>query len=1851
MQAGTPRPPTPPEDVLPLSPAQEGMLFHVVSEPGAGFYLIQSVVPLEGPVDAAALERAWQKLAARHVSLRSAFSWKAGARPVQAVLAAVTVPFETEDLLGLDPPARAARWDALLAEDRGRELALNRAPLLRVRLVRFEAGAHRMLVTFQHLVLDGWSQARVFHELEALYLAERDGRIAALPQARSPREFLAWVKGRDAALAKAHWTEVLRDFRGPTPLGMDRPQAAHEVAGAPRERRVVLSGEQTRALKATAQAWGVTVNVLLQTAWALLLSRYSGEGRVLFGATVAGRSAPVAGMEELVGCFINTLPMVADVAGAASLRGLARALHRQLASLGDFEASPLTAIQGASEVPRGQPLFESIIDFTNFPAAGLRAADSPFDVGGAVGMERTSYPLTLFAAVDDRLSLGLAYDSRRFEDDAVERMGTHLVQVLELLAAGRDVAPTKVDILPAAERERLTSAWNASRHPASIPGGMTLHRRFEEQVLRTPDAVAIAFRERTLTFRELDARAQALAVRLRAGGVGTDAIVGVCVERSPETVVALLAVLKAGGAYLPLDPGYPAARLRGMLGDSGARVLITSGRAERWARETLKVAGDVTVVTVEAGPAPPTGSAFPDLGTPESAAYVIYTSGSSGTPKGVVVTHANVLNFMLGMDARLGTGGPRSFAALTSISFDISVLELLWTLTRGDRVLLGSGEVSSLVRPGRSGGPSRRLDFSLFYFASDEDESARDKYRLLMEGAKFGDRHGFHAVWTPERHFHGFGGLFPNPAVLAAGIATATSRIHIRAGSVVSPLHDPIRIAEEWSVVDNLSGGRVGVSFAQGWHADDFVLAPERYADRKNQMLADLRDVRALWRGDALTRKGGSGHDVQVRLHPRPLQAALPVWLATTGTLETFRTAGALGAHVLTHLLGQRLEELPEKIRQYRAAWTEAGHPGEGTVTLMVHTFVGPTAEWVREKVRAPFAQYLRRSLDLFSRFAASVGEQTVSAERPEDLEAMIGRAVDRYLDVAGLFGTPEMCLELAERIRAAGVDELACLVDFGVPVEDALDGLHFLDEVRERASEARPGTFTEELVRHRVTDLQCTPSTAQAMLGAPQLREALRGLERMMVGGEALSPSLAVELSSTVAGGLYNMYGPTETTIWSSVQDVPRGGLDITLGTPLVNQALYVLDELGGLAPMGIPGELCIGGLGVTRGYLGRPALTAERFLPDQFSGRAGARLYRTGDLVRRRADGALQFLGRRDQQVKIRGHRIELGEIEARLLTAPGVREVAVTAREDALGNKSLVAYLVVTPPGPELAGLRRFLLETLPEVYVPSAFVALDALPLTPNGKVDRKALPAPDALRLGVTSRTPAATPREERLLRVYRDVLKTPDAGVEDDFFELGGDSLLTLHLSARSQKDGLPVTPAGILRYRTVRALAAALDADRVMAGSQAASAWVALPWPAQRAKTEPPQAPRHLGVRVPAGTTVDALRAALQALVARHDVFRARPGPAGWVLSPRAEIQVEVHALGDSAAESATLEQRLRAPEPPALVAFFDPGAAPGPLARIAVPGWLFDETSADLFITALGEALGETPCTVGSPSTAEVGAWLQSSAAAPSEELEHWRRESARDTLSPPGTEKDGVPRLGFVETFLLRALAEPGFAEASRRTRARPEELQAAALTLALAATLGPGRVRVWWTPSLRTVPSALPGLGQFLGALDCPVPLTFELSRTEPDPVERVKETVRVLPKSGLHWGPLAAQTPGLRSTPAALAVSFTSRLVWTGPVQRVSLGTVLLSGPTPVLQVVSHVDERGLVFRWAFDARAWPEATVNALAAEYSAALQRLLQVAVETGAAKPTPVDFPDAGLSQDKLDRFLASLGRGRSR
>jgi len=1165
------------QDIYPLSPLQQGILFHDLYAPELQIYTLQMCCELRGDLDPGALRGAWEQLVERHTALRTAFVWERKGEPLQVVRRRVEVPWREEDWRPLEAAERERRLRELLRADHRRGFDLARAPLMRFYLLRWADRSYRFVWTYHHLLMDGWSKYQVLQEAFELYFAACQRRPPRLPPTRPFGDYVAWLKGRSGADSESFWRRYLAGFEAPTPLPPGRWRSADAGAGVDR-RDLVLDAATTAALRAFAARHRRTLNTLLQAAWGGLLAAYAGTDDVVFGATVSGRPAELDGVETMVGVMINTVPVRLRVDPEQPLADWLGEVQRRFSELRQHELTALVEIRRWSEVPGEEPLFESLLLFENFPirsgAVGGSGGSDDGDDGGGLeiagveGVEATNYPWTLMASATEELYLTLFYDRSRFDQTAVDRTLGHLRALLEQLPA----EPARVgDLTPllVAERHELLHEWNdtARTHPRHE----LLHHRFEARARRRPEAVAIECGERHLSYGELERRSAALARRLRALGVAAEARVGVLVERSPELVVALLGVLRAGGAYVPLDPGYPPERLSFMLDAGGAGVVVTGGGVPAeltavGAVATVEVGGEV-----EDGAAPVAGAGAENL------AYVIFTSGSTGRPKGVQICHRTAVNFLRSMERAPGLDADDRFFALTTISFDIAVLEIFLPLSVGARVILHPGA------------------------------------------------------------------------------------------------------------------------------ADD---------------------------------------------------------------------AGALRAAV--------------------------------------------------------------------ERSAASV--------------------------------------------------------------------------------------------------LQATPATWRLLLDAGWPGD---GRLRALSGGEALPVALARRLRARSAA-VVNLYGPTETTVWSALESVGEagdGGPWASIGRPIDNTAIHLLDRRLAPVPAAAVGELYIGGGGLSRGYLERPALTAERFLPDPASDGPGARMYRTGDLARRLPDGRLEFLGRADQQVKVRGYRIELGEIEAALERHPALARAVAAVVDRGDGDRRLVAYAVPVEAGgmPGVEALREHLGRWLPGYMIPNFFVPLAELPLTANRKVDRRALPEPATGRGQLGRKVEPRTPTERRLAEIWRQLLGVAEVGVEDSFYALGGHSLLATQLVTRIREAfGIDPGLRQLLHQPTVAGQAAALARHRSAAPADTAAAELPTiePDPAARHQPFPLTAVQeaywvgrrdsfdlgsvaaHGYSEITMAVDLERLTRALRRLIDRHDMLRAVVLPDGrqQILErvPRFEIEV-VDLRGAEPAEVAATVDRIR--------------------------------------------------------------------------------------------------------------------------------------------------------------------------------------------------------------------------------------------------------------------------------------------------------------------------------------------------
>ncbi|MFU4438681.1 non-ribosomal peptide synthase/polyketide synthase [Pseudomonas aeruginosa] len=671
------------EDLYPLSPMQQGMLFHSLYQQEAGDYINQLRVDIDG-LHPESFRAAWQAALDEHDVLRSGFLWQgAFETPLQVVRKRVEVPFSVLDWRGRED--LAAALDELAAGEGRLGFDLSEAPLLRLVLVRTDEERYHLIYTNHHILMDGWSNSQLLGEVLQRYRGETPPRSGG-----RYRDYIAWLQRQDAALAEAFWLPRLRQLDEPTRLGQSIAQAKQRGKGYA-ERLRELDGEQTRRLAELAREQKITVNTLVQAAWLMLLQRYTGQDSVAFGATVAGRPAELNGIEEQIGLFINTLPVIATPLPQQSLASWLQAVQGENLALREFEHTPLYDIQRWAG-QGGEALFDNILVFENYPVSQMLQQQASQGLAfGAVGNhEQTNYPLTLSVSLGQRLELQFAYDREHFDDASVARLDRHLTHLLaQMVERPASTCLAEFQLLEAAERRQAIFDWG--RNPGRYPDERSVEQLFASRAAMEPERVALLFEERQLSYGELNAQANRLAHRLIELGVGPDVLVGIAVERGLEMIVSLLAVLKAGGAYVPLDPEYPQERLGYMIEDSGIALLLSQSHL----LQRLPAASGIACLALDqARDWQDRPASDPQLRAhPQNLAYVMFTSGSTGRPKGVGIsreslsrhTHVSLEFFGIGPDDRV--------LQFSTFNFDGFVEQLYPPLACGASVVLRGTEI------------------------------------------------------------------------------------------------------------------------------------------------------------------------------------------------------------------------------------------------------------------------------------------------------------------------------------------------------------------------------------------------------------------------------------------------------------------------------------------------------------------------------------------------------------------------------------------------------------------------------------------------------------------------------------------------------------------------------------------------------------------------------------------------------------------------------------------------------------------------------------------------------------------------------------------------------------------------------------------------------------------------------------------------------------------------------------------------------------------------------------------------------------------------------------------------------
>ncbi|MFC8125290.1 amino acid adenylation domain-containing protein [Streptomyces sp. NPDC057302] len=735
-ESGARRAPARIEDVLPPTALQEGFLFHsMYDEQGADVYHLQFVFDLRGDLDPLALRRAADGLLRRHSNLRGAFRQRRNGESVQVVLERVRVPWIELDLSALPATERAQRLADALADDRATRFDLKKPPLVRCRLIRLAEAEYRFVLTSHHILLDGWSVPLLLHELFTMYA--QGGSDHTLPPVHPYRDYLRWLAGRDRTEATDAWQRHLAGLEGPTLLG---PPGAGRETVLPDEAEAELDAELTAGIAEFARRGGLTLNTVVQGAWAQVLGALTGSDDVVFGATVSGRPPELPGVESMIGLFANTVPVRLRLDPARSVADTMAQLQSERSSLAAYEYVGLGEIQQLAGT--GGELFDTLYVFENYPAPSGdgKPAYQGLEIAGTEGQGAAHYPLTLTVLPGPRLRFRLTYRPDLFTRETVLGWAERLRRVLRAAVADPGLPVARVDVLDSGERRRVLEEWNDTAAGLSEQCWFQL---FEEQAPRTPEAVALWRDGDIITYAALNAEANRLARLLVTRGAGPETLVALALPRSPQLVVALLAVQKAGAAYLPVDLGHPRERVAAILAEAGPPVALTTLEDRHLLPE-----GQVTLCLddpeLRADLAERDGHDLTDADRtaalrPDHPAYAIFTSGSTGAPKGVVVPHRALLNFLTAMGGTFPLGTADRMLAVTTVAFDIHALELQLPLLTGASVVVAERDavldpaaLGDLIR--RSGATVMQATPTLWHSLLAEQASAAEGLRMLVGG-------------------------------------------------------------------------------------------------------------------------------------------------------------------------------------------------------------------------------------------------------------------------------------------------------------------------------------------------------------------------------------------------------------------------------------------------------------------------------------------------------------------------------------------------------------------------------------------------------------------------------------------------------------------------------------------------------------------------------------------------------------------------------------------------------------------------------------------------------------------------------------------------------------------------------------------------------------------------------------------------------------------------------------------------------------------------------------------------------------------------------------------------------------
>ncbi|MEL7037157.1 MAG: amino acid adenylation domain-containing protein [Cyanobacteria bacterium J06592_8] len=678
------------EDIYPLSPMQQGILFHTLLSPNSGEYIPQVCLTLTGVLNIEQFKQAWEQVIARHQSLRAAFHWERREQPFQIIYRQVHLPWEQQDWRELSSDEQQQRLENLLKTDRKQTFNLKKPPLIRLTLIQLTDNTYKLIWTQHHLILDGWSAGLVMKEVLNIYQALSVGEQLSLPKTRPYGEYIAWLNKQDMLSAEKFWKQQLQGLTTPTYWRIEKNVNSQDSKNQQAEQQIKLSKTTTSALQSFAQNHQLTLNTILQGTLAILLSRYSDRQDIIFGATSSGRPVNLTGVESMVGLFINTLPVRVRVPGDAVLISWLKKLQIQQSEALQYEYTSLLEIQSWSDISAGFPLFNTILVVENYPIdKALTQQDKSLIIQDVDSIEWTNFPLTILVGLGSELSIKLKYSDHLFDKSAISKILGQFCILLEKIIANPEQQLGELNFLTQTEQQKLLLDWNNTQ--IDYPNPQSIPELFQRQVEQTPDAIALVFENQYISYHVLNTQANKLAHYLQKQGVTLESFVGVCVERSPELLIAILAIIKAGGAYVPLDPSYPKERLEFVLKDAQVSTLILQ---EDLLDLIPELKGNIIILdsNLKVSIAEQPSSNPRNNITNQNSIYVIYTSGSTGQPKGVINTHKGVCNRLLWMQNTYQLSASERILQKTPYSFDVSVWEFFWPLLNGACLVIAKPE-------------------------------------------------------------------------------------------------------------------------------------------------------------------------------------------------------------------------------------------------------------------------------------------------------------------------------------------------------------------------------------------------------------------------------------------------------------------------------------------------------------------------------------------------------------------------------------------------------------------------------------------------------------------------------------------------------------------------------------------------------------------------------------------------------------------------------------------------------------------------------------------------------------------------------------------------------------------------------------------------------------------------------------------------------------------------------------------------------------------------------------------------------------------------------------------------------